>query len=88
MPVKIGLRKALLGGGNIAAFSTTIKEDFPILVTVKSKALGTSKQFRLNLSASSATEVGASNGVQIDFEDEIIVENTNYRTSTYRFSKP
>jgi hypothetical protein len=85
MPVRVALRKALVGGGNIAVFSTTIKQDFPILVTVNSKALGTSKQIRVNLSGSGTTEVGPSDGLSIDSEDELTIENTNYETAKLRF---
>ena len=87
MPVKVSLRKAFLGGGYVAVFSTTIKQDFPILVTVKSKALGTSKQFRLNLSSTQSTEMGRSEGLSIEPEDEVFIENTSYESATLRFQK-
>jgi outer membrane murein-binding lipoprotein Lpp len=87
LPVKVGLRRALLGGGYVAVFSTTIKQDFPVLVTVRSKALGTSKQFRVNLTSTGTTEMGASEGFSVDPEDELLLENTNYESATVTFKK-
>ena len=87
MPVKVSLRKALLGGGYVAVFSTTVKQDFPILVTVRSKALGTSKQYRVNLSSAGTTEMGTSDGFDVDPDDELFLENTNFESATLTFKK-
>ena len=81
MPVKVGLRKAFLGSGYVAVFSTTIKQDFPILVTFTSKALGTFKQIRVNLTSSVPTELGRAEGVNVEPEDEVLLENTNYESA-------
>jgi hypothetical protein len=86
LPVKVSLRRAYLGSGHVAVFATTVKEDFPILVTVKSKALGTTQQFRVNLSATTASELGRSEGASIDPADELTLENQNYETSVVRFN--
>ena len=87
MPVRVSLRKALLGGGYVAVFSTTVKQDFPILVTVRSKALGTSKQYRVNLSSTGTTEMGTSDGFNVDPDDELFLENTNFESATLTFKK-
>lgn len=87
MPVKVSLRKALLGGGYVAVFSTTIKQDFPVLVTVRSKALGTSKQFRVNLISTQTTDLGRNEGLHIEPEDEVFIENSNYENAILRFQK-
>ena len=87
MPVRVSLRKALLGGGYVAVFSTTVKQDFPVLVTVKSKALGTSKQYRVNLSSTGTTEMGTSDGFNVDPDDELFLENTNFESATLTFKK-
>ena len=86
LPVTVRLRPALLGTGHVAVFNTTIKQDFPILVTVKSKSLGTSTQRRVNLSAASATELGRSEGFFVEPEDELVLENQRYETSRLSFS--
>lgn len=85
MPVTVNLRKALLGSGYVAVFSTTIKQDFPVLVTVKSKSLGTSQQFRVNLTASGSTDLGSFQGASIEPTDELVIENQNYETATVKF---
>ena len=87
MPVRVSLRKGLLGTGYVVVFSTTIKQDFPVLVTVKSKALGTTKQIRVNLSGNGTTEVGSNEGLSVDLEDEMILENTNYESATLKFKQ-
>lgn len=86
IPVKISFRRALLGPGYVAVFNTTIKQDFPVLVTIKSKALGTSQKFRLSLSQATSTELGHSEGAPIEAGDEIIIENTNYEPLAVVFS--
>ena len=88
MPVSVSLRKALLGGGYVAVFVTTVKQDFPILVTVKSKALGTSQQFRVNLPATGTAELGRAEGASIEPADELLLENQNYEPRRVAFSRP
>lgn len=85
MPVSVRLRKALFGGGYVADFSTTVKQELPLLVTVMSKALGTAKQFQLRVPASGSVELGSHEGAQIDPADEIQVENTNYEKTVLHF---
>lgn len=86
MPVKVSFRQALLGPGYVAVFNTTIKQDFPILVTVKSKALGISQNFKLRLSYVATRELGHSEGATIEAGDEVIVENNNYSPLVVVFS--
>lgn len=80
LPINVGCREALTGPGLVAVFSTTIKKDFPILVTWRSQSLGTAKQFRLELSSDSVTELGHAEGAVIEAGDTFTVENNNYET--------
>ena len=86
MPVTVTFRKALMGPGYVAVLNTTIKQDFPVLVTVKSKALGTSQQHRLNLSQVAAQQIGHIEGDPIEAGDEIVVENNNYESLSVIFA--
>ena len=87
LPVKINFRKAFLGPGYVAVFKTTIQQDFPVLVTVKSRALGTTSQkYKLNLSITMPAELGHVEGTPIVAGDEIIVENNNYEPTSVVFS--
>lgn len=70
----------MMGPGGVAVFQTTIKEDFPVIVTCKSKALGTVNRFRLNLSATGTAELGHMQGAAIFPGDEITVENNEYES--------
>jgi hypothetical protein len=88
MPVRVSFRRAHLGPGFVAVFSTTIKQDIPILVTVKSKALGTTQRFPLHLSQAVPSELGHAEGVAIDSGDEITVTNSNYDPLAVVFSPP
>lgn len=87
VPVEAKLRQALFGGGYILVLSTTVKKDFPVLVTIRSKALGTVKQFRVNLTATTASELGLREGASIDPDDEVVLENTSYETATVTFKR-
>lgn len=86
MPVEVSFRRALMGPGYVAVFKTTIKQDYPVLVTVNSKALGTSQKFSLRLSQVRSTGLGHSEGATIEAGDEIIVENNNYEPLAVVFS--
>lgn len=77
LPVKVSFRKAWFGPGYVAMFETTIKNSVPILVTVKSAALGTVKRFELHLNQYIPTELGA----VIEKGDIIVLENDNYSTA-------
>lgn len=87
MPVTVSLRRALLGSAYVAVFATTVKEDFPVLVTVKSTALGTSKQFRVQLNASGTSELGSIEGAAIDIDDEMLIENNKFEPASLKFHK-
>jgi hypothetical protein len=80
MPVKIGFRKALMGAGYVAVLNTTIKQDFPVVVIFKSKSLGTTNKFQVNLSQSTPSEIGHLQGATIFPGDEIFVENTQFES--------
>ena len=69
----------------MAVFSTTVKQELPLLVTLNSKALGTSKRFQLRVPESGVAELGSTEGALIDPSDEIIVENTNYEKAVFHF---
>jgi outer membrane murein-binding lipoprotein Lpp len=80
LPLKVSFRKAMMGNGLVAVFVTTNKESFPILVSVHSKALGNTQQFRLNMRPQYPTELGHIEGASIDAGDEITVENKSYES--------
>lgn len=78
LPVTVSFRKAVMGPGNVAIFNTTIKSQVPILITVHSAALGTSKQFERHLATTHPTELGHMEGAVIVNGDTITIENKNY----------
>lgn len=78
IPVSVNFRPAGFGPGYVAMFQTTIKQALPMLVTFKSKALGTTQQFRVNLRAAGVTELGHAEGAALDLQDELLLENQNY----------
>lgn len=85
MPVKVTFRQAFMGTGYVATFTTTIKQDIPVMVTVKSQALGTVKDYRLDLSSVGSKEIGHAEGSPIEEGDEITVKNNNYLPLTVVF---
>jgi len=78
LPVTMSLRKAVMGPGYVAVFNTTVKSPVTVLATLKSAALGTSKQFELRLNPTTATELGHLEGAVIERGDTITLENNNY----------
>lgn len=86
MPVTVSFHKALMGAGYVAVFNTTIKQDFPVLVTITSKALGTTQRLTLNLSQATARKIGHLEGAAIEAGDEIVVGNTNYEPLSVIFT--
>lgn len=80
MPVQIAFRKALMGAGHVAVISTTIKQDFPAIVEFKSKSLGVTKKFQVNLYQSRPSEIGHSEGATIYPGDQIIVQNEQFES--------
>jgi hypothetical protein len=82
LPVTTSLRKAVLGPGYVAVFTTTVKSPISILVTLKSSALGTTKRFELHLNPATATELGHLEGAVIEDGDTITIENNNYSSTT------
>ena len=83
IPVSMSLRKAMMGPGYVAMFDTTVKSPVPVLVTVKSAALGTVKKFELHLNPNVTTELGHAEGAVIEKGDTITVENNNYSSVTF-----
>lgn len=82
LPVHMALREAMMGPGYVAMFNTTVKSSIPVLVTVKSAALGTVKKFELHLNPNTTTELGHAEGAAIEDGDTIIIENNNYSAAT------
>jgi hypothetical protein len=87
LPVTMSLRKALTGPGYVAIFQTTVKARVPVLATVKSTALGTSKRFELHLDPVGQTELGHLEGAVIEPGDVIILENTNFSPAAFTLPK-
>jgi hypothetical protein len=83
LPVTMSLRKAMLGPGLVAVFNTTVKASVPVLVTVKSAALGTLKKFELHLNSNLPTELGHAEGAAIEQGDTITLENNNYSLAAF-----
>ena len=86
LPVTVKLRPAILGSGYVAVFATAIKQDFPVLLTVKSTALGTSKTVRVNLTHATPVSLSRSEGFDIEPDDELVIENGNYETAHLKFN--
>jgi outer membrane murein-binding lipoprotein Lpp len=85
LPVRLSFRRAVTDPSFVAVFETVLKTNLPVLVTWKSKALGTSRQFPLSLPALGGTELGYLQGAAIQPGDEIIMSNTNYEPITQTF---
>lgn len=83
LPVTLGLRKAMMGPGYVAVFNTTVKSSVPVLATIKSTALGSTKQFELHLNPSASTELGHMEGATIENGDTITLENKNFTSVTF-----
>lgn len=83
LPVTLSLRKAVMGPGFVAAFNTTIKSPISVLVTIKSAALGTTKQLELHLNPTGPAEIGHLEGAIIEAGDTITLENSNYSSATF-----
>ena len=86
LPVKMSLRKAMMGPGYVAIFNTTVKNPVPVLVTVKSAALGTAKKFELHLNPNTPAELGHLEGAVIENGDSITLENNNYSSASFTVS--
>lgn len=86
LPITVSFRKAIMGPGNVAIFSTTIKAPVSILITLHSAALGTTKQFERHLESSHSTELGHMEGATIENGDTITIENQNYSPVSFTVS--
>lgn len=78
LPVTVSFRKAQMGPGGVAIFNTTIKSQVPILITVYSASLGTTKHFERQLAATHPTELGHMEGAALNNGDTITIANQNY----------
>ena len=86
LPVTVSFRKAMTGPGNVAVLNTTVKSNVPVLITLHSAALGTSKTFERHLDPSHTTELGHLEGAVIENGDTITIENQNYSPVTFTVS--
>lgn len=86
LPVTVSFRKAMTGPGNVAVLNTTVKSTVPVLITLHSAALGTSKTFERHLDPSHTTELGHLEGAVIENGDTITIENQNYSPVTFNVS--
>ncbi|MDR1146217.1 MAG: hypothetical protein LBK71_08795 [Verrucomicrobiales bacterium] len=78
LPVTISFRSRLLHPGYAASFRTQIKKDFPVMVLIKSKSLGTTEQRQLNLSQLMAKELD----ISVFEGDAITVKHAEYADKT------
>lgn len=86
LPVTVSFRKAMTGPGNVVILNTTVKSNVPVLITLHSAALGTSKTFERHLDPSHTTELGHLEGAVIENGDTITIENQNYSSVTFTVS--
>lgn len=86
LPVTVSFRKAMTGPGNVVILNTTVKTNVPVLITLHSAALGTSKTFERHLDPSHTTELGHLEGAVIENGDTITIENQNYSSITFTVS--
>ena len=80
MPVQVNFRKAVMGSGCVVVISTTVKQDFPVIVEFKSKSLGTIKRFQVNLSQERPSEIGHLEGATIFPGDQVTIQNNQYES--------
>jgi len=85
-PATVQYRKALTGPGYVVMINTTIKEDFPAIMTVKNSDIGTEKRYEIFLSWRHKNQYGPLEGVTVYGGDEITLGNNNY--SNVNFSIP
>ena len=85
-PATAQYRKALTGPGYVVMVNTTIKEDFPAILTVKNAAIGTEKRYEIFLKWRHKNQYGPLEGVMIYGGAEITLGNNNY--SVISFSIP
>jgi hypothetical protein len=77
-PATLEYRKAITGPGYVLIINTTIKQDIPAALTVKSTAMGTEKKYSINLSSRHANKFGHLEGIPLYPGDEITLENNYY----------
>lgn len=59
-----------------------------MLVTFKSRAFGTTQQFRANLLAAGVGGLGHAEGAALDLQDELLLENQNYSPALVKVTMP
>lgn len=87
LPVTMEYRKALTGPGYVLMFNTTVKEDFPALMTVTSAALGTQRRYEIFLSWRHKNQFGPLEGVKVFPGDDVTLENNNYSSVSFHISQ-
>jgi hypothetical protein len=86
-PVTAQYRKALTGPGYVLMVNTTIKEDFPAILTVKNSTIGTERRYEIFLSWRHKNQYGPLEGVTIYGGDEITIGNNNYSEMSFFIPK-
>lgn len=87
LPVTVAHRKALTGPGRVLMIETTVKEELPVLMTVRRDSTGVTLRKELYLSWKHKNEYGHLEGVSIFPGDEITLENTSYSPFVTRIPK-
>jgi hypothetical protein len=77
-PANVTFRKAVTGPGYVLVINTTIKQDFPAILTVFSSGLATENSYKINLSWRKATQLGYREGITVYPGDRITLANANY----------
>lgn len=78
VPVRVTFRKASSGPGYIAIFNTFIKQDLSVKVAFTSKSVGVTKQFPLELSSNLPSEIGFTQGADIEPGDTLQITHPDY----------
>lgn len=77
-PATVGFRKAATGPGYVLVINTTVKQDFPAVLTVFSGGLGTQHSYQVNLTWRKPTQLGYLEGVTVYPGDRITLANAYY----------
>lgn len=77
-PATVAFRKAATGPGYVLVINTTLKQDFPAILTVFSAGLGTENSYKINLTWRRPTQLGYLEGVTVYPGDRITLANAYY----------
>ena len=83
-PATAEFRKALTGPGYVLVVNTTIKEDFPAILTVRNETLGTERRYEIFLTWRHKNQFGPLEGITLYAGDAITIGNNNY-SSLYTY---